>query len=85
MIGTGAQRAYRAKVTKHHEWLQAKNYWFVPVVAATTGALSLSRFSLSLSLSLSLLSLSLSLSLDVVTLSSSAADLRSLPLLRCLS
>jgi hypothetical protein len=32
-------RAYRAKVTKHHEWLQAKNYWFVPVVAATSGAL----------------------------------------------
>ena len=32
-------RAYRAKVTKHHEWLQAKNYWFVPVVAATTGEL----------------------------------------------
>jgi hypothetical protein len=26
-------------VTKHHEWLQAKNYWFVPVVAATTGEL----------------------------------------------
>ena len=33
------QRAYRDKVTKHHEWLQAKNYWFVPVVAATSGAL----------------------------------------------
>ena len=32
-------RAYRAKVTKHHEWLQAKNYWFVPVVAATSGTL----------------------------------------------
>ena len=32
-------RAYRAKVTKHYEWLQAKNYWFVPVVAATSGAL----------------------------------------------
>jgi len=32
-------RAYRTKVTKHHEWLQAKNYWFVPVVAATTGEL----------------------------------------------
>jgi hypothetical protein len=29
----------RAKVTKHHEWLQAKNYWFVPVVADTSGAL----------------------------------------------
>ena len=26
-------------MTKHHEWLQAKNYWFVPVVAATTGEL----------------------------------------------
>jgi hypothetical protein len=23
-------RAYRAKVTKHHGWLQAQNYWFVP-------------------------------------------------------
>ena len=22
-------RAYRAKVTKHHEWLQAKNYWLL--------------------------------------------------------
>jgi hypothetical protein len=33
------QRAYGAKVTKHHGWLQAKNYWFVPVVAATSGAL----------------------------------------------
>jgi hypothetical protein len=32
-------RAYRAKVTKHHDWLQAQNYWFVPVVAATTGEL----------------------------------------------
>jgi len=32
-------RAYRAKVTKHHKWLQAQNYWFVPVVAATSGAL----------------------------------------------
>jgi len=32
-------RAYRTEVTKHHEWLQAKNYWFVPVVAATSGAL----------------------------------------------
>ena len=32
-------KAYCAKVTKHHEWLHAKNYWFVPVVAATTGAL----------------------------------------------
>jgi hypothetical protein len=31
--------AYRAKVTTHHAWLQAKNYWFVPVVAATSGAL----------------------------------------------
>jgi len=30
---------FRAKVTKHYEWLQAKNYWFVPVVAATSGAL----------------------------------------------
>jgi hypothetical protein len=27
------------KVTKHHEWLQAKNCWFVPVVAATSGTL----------------------------------------------
>jgi hypothetical protein len=27
------------KVTRHHEWLQAKNYWFVPVVAATSGTL----------------------------------------------
>jgi hypothetical protein len=26
-------------VIKHHGWLQAKNYWFVPVVAATSGAL----------------------------------------------
>jgi hypothetical protein len=26
-------------VTKHHEWLQAQNYWFVPVAAATTGEL----------------------------------------------
>jgi hypothetical protein len=26
-------------VTKHYEWLQAKNYWFVPVVTATSGAL----------------------------------------------
>ena len=33
------QRAFSAKVSKHHEWLQAKNYWFVPVVAATSGAL----------------------------------------------
>ena len=33
------QRAYGAKVTKHYGWLQAKNYWFVPVVAATSGAL----------------------------------------------
>ena len=33
------RKAYCAKVTKHHEWLQAKNYWFVPVVAATAGAL----------------------------------------------
>jgi hypothetical protein len=32
-------RAYRAEVIKHHGWLQAKNYWFVPVVAATSGAL----------------------------------------------
>ena len=32
-------RAYRAKVTKHYECLQAKNFWFVPVVAATSGAL----------------------------------------------
>ena len=33
-------RAYRAKVTKHHKWLQARNYyWFVPVAAATTGEL----------------------------------------------
>jgi hypothetical protein len=32
-------RAYRAKVTKQHAWLQAKNYWFVPVVAATSGTL----------------------------------------------
>jgi hypothetical protein len=30
--------AYRAKVTKHHEWPQANN-WFVPVVAATSGSL----------------------------------------------
>jgi len=29
-------RAYRARVTKHHKWLQAQNYWFVPVVAATS-------------------------------------------------
>ena len=34
-------KAYCAKVTKPHEWLHAKNYWFVPVVAATTGALSM--------------------------------------------
>ena len=27
------------KVTKHYKWLQAKNYWFVPVVADTSGAL----------------------------------------------
>ena len=33
------QRAYGAKVTKHHGWLQAKNYWFISVVAATSGAL----------------------------------------------
>jgi hypothetical protein len=33
------QRAFSAKVSKHHGWLQAKNYWFVPVVAATSGAL----------------------------------------------
>jgi hypothetical protein len=33
------QRAYGAEVTNHHGWLQAKNYWFVPVVAATSGAL----------------------------------------------
>ena len=26
-------------MTKHYEWLQAKNYWFVPVVAATSGTL----------------------------------------------
>ena len=26
-------------MTKHHGWLQAKNYWFVPVVADTPGAL----------------------------------------------
>jgi hypothetical protein len=32
-------KAHRAKVTKHHEWLQAKNYCFVPVVAATSRAL----------------------------------------------
>jgi len=32
-------RAYRVNVTKHHEWLQAKNYWFVPVVSDTSGAL----------------------------------------------
>jgi hypothetical protein len=32
-------RACGAKVTKHHGWLQAKNYWFEPVVAATSGAL----------------------------------------------
>ena len=32
-------RAYRAKVTKHYECLQAKKFWFVPVVAATSGAL----------------------------------------------
>ena len=32
-------RAYHVKVTKHHGWLQAKNYWFVPVVADTPGAL----------------------------------------------
>jgi hypothetical protein len=33
------QRAYGAKVAKHHEWHQAQNYWFVPVVVATSGAL----------------------------------------------
>jgi len=33
------QRAFSAKVSKRHGWLQAKNYWFVPVVAATSGAL----------------------------------------------
>jgi hypothetical protein len=33
------QRAYGAKVAKHYEWLQAKNYWFVLMVAATSGAL----------------------------------------------
>ena len=27
------------KVTKHCEWLQARNCWFVPVVAVTSGAL----------------------------------------------
>ena len=32
--------AYHAKVTKRYEWLQAKNYWFVPVVAVTSGALN---------------------------------------------
>ena len=32
-------RAYGTKVAKHHGWLHAKNYWFVPVVAATSGAL----------------------------------------------
>ena len=32
-------RSLRAKVTKYHEWLQAKNYWLVPVVADTSGAL----------------------------------------------
>jgi hypothetical protein len=32
-------RAYRAKVTNHHEWLHAKNYWFVPLVTDTSGAL----------------------------------------------
>jgi hypothetical protein len=31
--------AYGAKVTKHHSLLPAKNYWFVPVLAATSGAL----------------------------------------------
>jgi len=25
-------------VTKNHKWLDAKNYWFVPVVADTSGA-----------------------------------------------
>jgi hypothetical protein len=35
----GLHKAYCAKVTKHHTWLQAENYWFVPVVAATTGVL----------------------------------------------
>jgi hypothetical protein len=34
-------RANRVKVTKHYECLQAKKYWFVPVVAATFGALHL--------------------------------------------
>jgi hypothetical protein len=32
-------KAFRAKVTKHHEWLQTQNDWFVPVAAATTGEL----------------------------------------------
>jgi hypothetical protein len=32
-------RAYGAKVTKHHGWLQAKNHWFVLVVAATSRTL----------------------------------------------
>jgi hypothetical protein len=32
-------RAYRAKLTKHYEWLQTKTYWFVHVVADTSGAL----------------------------------------------
>jgi hypothetical protein len=32
-------RVYRAKVSKHHDWLQDRNFWFVPVVAATTGEL----------------------------------------------
>jgi len=30
-------RAYRAKVTKHPEWLRAKKYRFVPVVTDTSG------------------------------------------------
>ena len=33
-------RAYRTKVTTHHEWLQAKNYWFVPVAAAASSTTS---------------------------------------------
>jgi hypothetical protein len=33
------QMRLHGKVTKHYEWLQAKNYWFVPVVADTSGAL----------------------------------------------
>jgi hypothetical protein len=28
-----------AKLTKHYEWIQAKTYWFVHVVADTSGAL----------------------------------------------